>query len=172
MLKLDIGGGARPRPGFTNVDILECADVRLDLEEVGRGRAVFPYDDDTVDEVYSSHCFEHVDPYNGVITEIARICKLDARVEIRVPHWNHPMARCAGHKHCLSEEQVGHWRIFKDSWWPKGTKWFSEPKISYVPTQAYHEAARLFPFLSPEQVYRYVPGTCHEIQFVFRVESK
>jgi predicted SAM-dependent methyltransferase len=94
-MKLELGGGDFNRGGdWTNMDLNPVADIVHDLES-------FPYPqaDESVDELYSSHCLEHlVDPI-GVMNEISRICKVGARVEIRVPHPNSNHAMCAGHKH-------------------------------------------------------------------------
>ena len=61
MLKIDIGGGTTPRPGFVNIDPIHgvtpfqfriqdwLADCHYDI--VGLN---------SVDEAYSSHCFEHI----------------------------------------------------------------------------------------------------------------
>lgn len=171
MIRLDIGGGTKPREGFMNVDLLDCADYRIDLDKVD-SRHPLPFEDDDVEEVYSSHCFEHLHHHQGLLHEIVRVCRLGARVEIRVPHPFSQMAMCAGHVQVLSEDGVTHWREFPDAWWPGCERWLSAPQISYEPTKWFDEARDLFPALSREQILRFIPGTCHETRFVFTVEKR
>jgi predicted SAM-dependent methyltransferase len=53
MLKLDVGSGPEPREGYTTVDKYAPADVSADMGDL-------PYEDGTVDEIWSSHALEHV----------------------------------------------------------------------------------------------------------------
>lgn len=169
-VKVELGGGRFPRgDGFINLDLIDQADIRIDLERVGRGEIPLPFTDDSVGEVYSSHCFEHVYPYRGVLREIARICRPGARVELRVPHWGSSMALCTGHKHTICEQQVAHWSEFPDVWWGESLKHLALLETHYVPSRHFAEAQTLFRRFSPEQIYRFVPNTCHEIRFLFEV---
>ena len=71
-MKLEIGGGNTPRgEGFVNLDCLPCADIAIDLE-----KDPLPFADDSVDEVYSAHCLEHVNNAVGVLAEVLRVCKV------------------------------------------------------------------------------------------------
>ena len=57
-LKLDLGSGPRPAPGFKGVDIVEgVTDFCIDLCAPYR----WPWMDGTVDELRSSHFIEHID---------------------------------------------------------------------------------------------------------------
>lgn len=168
-VKVELGGGTKPREGFTNVDRLDCADVVLDLADPGLR---LPWEDDEVDEVYSSHCLEHLPAYGHVLLEVARICRVGARVEIRVPHPHSQMAMCGGHCHVLGEDAVAQWREFPECWWPTGSKWLSAPAVSLGPTKWFAEAKRLHPGWTDDQVMRFVPSACHDTTFVFFVEVK
>jgi predicted SAM-dependent methyltransferase len=53
-LRLNLGSGFRPRPGWVNVDLSDAADLPLDLRER------LPFDDDTVECIYTEHFFEHL----------------------------------------------------------------------------------------------------------------
>jgi predicted SAM-dependent methyltransferase len=53
-LRLNLGSGFRPRTGWVNVDLSDRADLSLDLRER------LPFDDGTVDAVYTEHFFEHL----------------------------------------------------------------------------------------------------------------
>ena len=89
MIKLDIGGGAIPKQGFFNVDCIDHPAVHY---KVDLNSERFPFEDNSVDEIYSNHCFEHLTPgYGGFIhciEELWRICKPEAPWYIRVPYFN------------------------------------------------------------------------------------
>lgn len=174
-LKVELGGGVNPRPGFVNCDLLQIpgVDHALDFERLGVSGVRLPFDDDSVDEVYSSHCLEHVANVPGVMREIARVCKAGAHVEIRVPHHLGLMAMCAGHKHCIPDLQMQNICIdFVAEWWvncKKRLRWDRE-RTEYVRwAERYDRAVKLFPHLSERDVIDFVPGCCHEVRFHFTV---
>lgn len=84
-LKLNLGSGRNPLPGFLNVDKFGAPDLRCDLE-----RFPWPWPDNSVEEIVLNHVLEHLgestEIYLGVIKEIYRVCKPDAVVRIAVPH--------------------------------------------------------------------------------------
>ena len=53
-LRLNLGSGFRPRAGWINVDLSQGSDLALDLREK------LPFDNSTVDAIYSEHFFEHL----------------------------------------------------------------------------------------------------------------
>jgi predicted SAM-dependent methyltransferase len=55
-LRLNLGSGETPIPGFVNVDALESAPGVDVVADIGRR---LPYDDDAVDLIYASHLLEH-----------------------------------------------------------------------------------------------------------------
>jgi len=161
---LDIGGGVTPKEGYTNIDILPCADIVLDVTKED-----LPFADNTVSKVHSSHAFEHFS-YGKILKEICRVCKTGSEVVIRVPHWNSDMAFCAGHVHSVSETQVKHWSEDFVSYWFDGSKRLKLIGTSYVPNgKVYDEAKECFPNLSPLQIKKFIPNTCTEIKFLFEV---
>ena len=89
-LRLNLGCGARKREGYLNVDkMAECApDVVLDIEQVP-----WPWPGDSVEDVLLVHVLEHIgrdaDAYLGVMKELYRVCRHDARIHIIVPHPRH-----------------------------------------------------------------------------------
>jgi len=168
MIRLDIGGGTNPKSRFVNVDKIPSADIHVDFESLGNGSRI-PFPDDTVDEVYSSHCLEHVREYRGLLREIVRVCKCGARVELRVPHWASSMAMIAGHEHAMSEKQVSHWTEFPDVWWGDSRKRLGLTDTVLIPSEQFVEARPLFPHLTDDQVMRFIQDTCHEIRFGFTV---
>ena len=83
-MKLDIGCGGQKKEGFIGLDILklEGVDIVHDL-------TLFPYpfDDDSVDEIYMDNCLEHLPNPMKVIEEIYRISKNNTKVTIAVPYF-------------------------------------------------------------------------------------
>jgi SAM-dependent methyltransferase len=164
-MKIEIGGGTTPRgDGFINLDCLQCADIHINLET-----DPLPFDDDSVDEVYSAHCLEHVNNAVGVLVEVLRVCKLGAFVELRFPHWLHPMASCSGHVHVLSDRQVEIWCKQSGMFWPGLKRFELVSPIHYQIDIAYHELRPAFPTLTDQQVAKYIPGCCHEIRCKLQV---
>ena len=94
MLKLDIGSGfAHGEDGWVGVDPFSSeADVRAFMWDL-------PYEDNTVDEIFSSHSLEHIGKAQVPVTlrEWFRVLKPGGKVTVRVPdlewcvnHWlNH-----------------------------------------------------------------------------------
>lgn len=58
-LKLDLGCGLNPRPGFEGVDNLAPAQHKVDLLKFP-----WPWDDDSAEELNCSHFIEHIDARN------------------------------------------------------------------------------------------------------------
>lgn len=79
MRRLEIGPGNAPLPGFEGLDIVPRAGVH----HLGDARKP-PFGDATFDEVYSSHCIEHVDWWlvEATIGEWARILKPGGLLEV------------------------------------------------------------------------------------------
>lgn len=161
-LHVEIGGGEYPRGG----DWIDCdRNTGVDLE-IDR----LPFDDDSVAAVYSSHCFEHIRNLHHLLHEIARVCKVGANVEIRVPHWLSPMALCHDHKQVIPPEQVEHWcETALDYWWKGSKKRFRHVKTEQVPSGDFAEARRLHPHMTDEQVMTWVPGAGHEVRYTMEV---
>jgi len=163
-MRIELGGGGKPRDGFLNCDLCDGADHKVDLEKP------LPFDDDSVDELYTAHCLEHVRDIFGIIREIARVCKVGAKVTITVPHFGQEMASCPSHVHVISEQMIQHFDDFPASYWT-GKKRLSLVGKTYSPTQHFHEAKRLFGHLKDEQIYRFIQNTCHEVCFTFEVRK-
>ncbi len=82
---LDVGCGNKKRPGAIGIDSNRNtqADVIHDLN-------VFPYpfEDNTFDEIYVTHCIEHLDDVLRVMEELHRIGKPGARVTVDAPYFS------------------------------------------------------------------------------------
>ena len=85
LLRLDLGGGKNPRLGFTNVDCIafDGVDVVADLKQP------WPWEDDSVDEIHTSHFIEHFSGLERVhiMNEAYRVMKVGAKMTIICPHW-------------------------------------------------------------------------------------
>lgn len=100
-LKIDLGCGAIKREGFIGLDSVMSPGVDhvLDLT-----RDRYPFEDNTVDHVFSSHFFEHIPSPDHAIHEIARICRDGAKIEIWTPYAFSNDAFIYGHVAFLTEE--------------------------------------------------------------------
>lgn len=81
-MKLNLGCGDKKREGFTNVDICGDPDVRCDLSKFP-----WPFENQSVDEVFSEHFLEHVQDFEKIIYEIHRILKPGGVMHFKVPHF-------------------------------------------------------------------------------------
>ena len=81
-IRLDIGSGDKPHEGFTGVDLYSTAKgiVQAPMDKL-------PFEDEMVDEIFSSHALEHIGKYEVIPTlkEWRRVLKFDARLTIEVP---------------------------------------------------------------------------------------
>jgi hypothetical protein len=90
-LKLDLGAGNRPTPGFKGVDIAGDPDYLVDLFQ-----PPWPFKDRSVREVVANHFIEHIPHYRpeweGVdgfwvfFNELYRVCAKNAKVTLTCPY--------------------------------------------------------------------------------------
>jgi len=80
---IDLGCGARKRPGHIGVDIAKLPGVDLEVD-IDKG---LPFEDNSIDGLYSNFLFEHVRDIVFLFKEIYRVCRNSAVVEFRVPHY-------------------------------------------------------------------------------------
>jgi predicted SAM-dependent methyltransferase len=78
-MKLNLGASDQAIPGFLSVDICPPADIVADLSKP------WPWPDSSVDEVLSSHLFEHLPSRVHTMNELHRVLKPGARARIIVP---------------------------------------------------------------------------------------
>jgi len=82
-VKLNLGCGNDIKEGYINIDKYNntgLVDIKADLGSL-------PFEDESVDEIYTSHVFEHIgllDIYS-VITEWRRVLRNDGRLVMRLP---------------------------------------------------------------------------------------
>lgn len=87
-LELDVGCGSnKRRPDLVGVDSRSCPGVDV-VCDVNQG---LPFDNGTVDTIYSSHFLEHVDDLEHTLGEFLRVLKPEGRLHIIVPHFSNPL---------------------------------------------------------------------------------
>lgn len=82
-IKLNIGSGEYPKKDYINIDkYYEGSDIKADASKL-------PYDDNTVDEIFSSHVLEHFNKYEikDVLTEWYRVLKNEGKLDLEVPNF-------------------------------------------------------------------------------------
>lgn len=104
-MKLELGCGNNKREGFFGIDVQPGpqVDLLLNIEE-----SKLPFDDDSIDYVYSSHTFEHLTHYPFVLQEIFRVCKHNAVVEIWTPYGKSNDGLLFGHYTFMTETHFKH----------------------------------------------------------------
>lgn len=171
-MKLEIGGGSingkYRGEEWTNLDLLAGADIIHDLNN-----GYLPFADDSVDEVYSAHCLEHVKDPHKIVGEMLRISKVGSVIELRFPHWLHPMAMCPGHLHVISDRQIHIWCSNSQYFdWPKNKAIQLIGRIEYIPDVAFESFKSAFLGLHPDFILMNMPGCCHEIRVKMIVISR
>ncbi len=166
-LRIELGGGLSPcGDGFVNVDKrdLPGVDHICDFE-----RDDLPFADDSAAAVYSSHSFEHFE-YGRVLREIVRVCRLGAVVTIRVPCWLSENAATPGHIHTVGPEEAERFGGRENEhYWHGSRKRLQLTQTRHIAGRHFPEAKALFPHLSDEQLLRFIPNACSEIEYLFQV---
>lgn len=90
-MKLNLGCGQNALPGYINVDKFKIPGITsqvVDLEEFP-----WPWSDNSADEVRFQHVLEHLGGtpkvFFGIMQNLYRVCRPDAKVHITVPHPRH-----------------------------------------------------------------------------------
>lgn len=84
-MKLNLGSGGTPLDNYINVDVnpkVPRVDVVHDLNKYP-----WPFEGDSVDEVFMDNCLEHLLEHNRAMKEIYRILKKGGMAKIIVPHF-------------------------------------------------------------------------------------
>jgi len=103
--RVELGCGSKKRDGFFGIDIAPSPVVDLvqDFE-----KTPLPFADNSIDYVYSSHAFEHIDSPQGVLRELVRVCKPGATIEIWTPYGKSDDGMLFGHHIFYSEASFKH----------------------------------------------------------------
>jgi SAM-dependent methyltransferase len=90
-MKLDIGCGQNKMPGFEGVDCIDFPGVDhvLDVR-----KTPWPWEDNSVDEVHSSHFLEHLSGPErvGFFNELYRVLKVGGQARFITPSWSNERA--------------------------------------------------------------------------------
>ena len=102
-MKLNIGCKNDLRKDYINIDFKDFGQELI--RDVTRG---LPFSDETVDEIYTSHFFEHLEnkDVSFVLDECVRVLKKGGRLIIIVPHSDTPFAFYFGHFSYWNEANV------------------------------------------------------------------
>jgi SAM-dependent methyltransferase len=79
--QLNIGAAKTRIPGFVNLDVVPVADISLDFSQ-----ARLPFDDDSVDLVFSYHTLEHIPNYLFALSEIHRVLRHEGVLLLGLPY--------------------------------------------------------------------------------------
>ena len=98
----------RSGDGYIGLDYvaMDQVDHVLDLT-----KEPYPFEDRSVDAVFSAHFLEHIEEPNHVFSEIGRICKDGAKIEFWTPYAFTNEAFLYGHLHFLTEETWMHFCV-------------------------------------------------------------
>jgi SAM-dependent methyltransferase len=105
-IKIDLGCGGSKREGFIGLDYVAAPGVDHVLDLTNDR---YPFDDDSVDHVFSSHFLEHIAAPNHVFMEIGRICRDGGTIEFWTPYAFSNGGLMYGHVTFLTE---GQWMYF------------------------------------------------------------
>ena len=106
-IKVELGSGRYPKDGYITVDLYKEVnpDYVLDLE-----KDKLPFNNNSVDELFSSQVFEHLKSHDNVMKESHRVLKKDGKLIIEVPYWSSEGAfRDPTHVRFFSEKSFGYW---------------------------------------------------------------
>ena len=86
-MKLHIGCGYEHMEGYVNTDIIQlpAVDKIFNLDTFP-----YPFEDNSIDEIYSAHVLEHVSDLGKTMEEFTRICKPWAEIKVIVPYFSNP----------------------------------------------------------------------------------
>ena len=99
--KLDIACGHNKQPGFYGIDLRKLPEVD---QEVNLEAFPWPFDDESVDEIFCSHYVEHTTDLIKFMDEVYRILKTGAKATIVAPYYSSVRAwQDPTHKRAISE---------------------------------------------------------------------
>ena len=103
VLKLNIGCGKEKKDGYIGIDIQDFGqEILRDIDNT-----YLPFQDNSVDEIFCKHTFEHLSNSKFVLEEFARVLRTGGRAFIIVPHKDNDGAYVFNHKKYFSKESFG-----------------------------------------------------------------
>lgn len=88
-IKLELGCGARKTPGYIGIDIRKYDDVDIDGDAF---EILTQLPDKCCSEILAFHFFCHIDEWEKLLSEIARVLIPGGRIKIVNPHFSNPYA--------------------------------------------------------------------------------
>ena len=86
-IRIEIGCGQTRREDTIGIDRVDLPSVDI-VTDIENGMSFLP--DNSVDEIYSTSCFEHIHNFVNLMKEIIRVLKPDGKANIFVPHFSNP----------------------------------------------------------------------------------
>jgi len=129
-LRLDLGCGPSKAAGTIGVDMVASPGVDHVVDfETNR----LPFDDGSVEYIFSSHCLEHLGYPEFLFREISRVCRDGARLELWTPYAWENSAFVFGHRTFYNEDQYLHVCVWFSALWAAtlGARWILR-EIVYV----------------------------------------
>lgn len=182
-VRLNLGCGRFPKPGYVNVDwkTMPGVDVVHDLS-----RLPFPFQDESFEQIDADHVLEHLPDVFGVMAEIHRILRPGGHLELAVPHFSrgfaHPEHRRgfdATFPYYFDPKFPGGYSGFTFRCESVRMRWFAQPylKRSVLPGPLFQigracgfavdAVANLSPLVC-SRLWCYYVGGFEEIRFSFR----
>lgn len=86
-MKVELGCGPNKKDGFIGIDLINLPGVDI-VHNIEDGLSCL--DDNSVDEMISSHLLEHINNLENLMNEIHRVLKPNGIKTIIVPHFSNP----------------------------------------------------------------------------------
>lgn len=81
-VQIELGCGDKKREGFIGIDVVDLGqEYVLDFE-----KNKLPFEDSSVDYIYTNHVIEHISNPQLVMNEAWRVLKPEGKFEIKVPY--------------------------------------------------------------------------------------
>ena len=84
-MKLNLGSGDRPLPGFVSVDFVLPCDLRVDLNL----NAPWPWATSSIEEIVANDILEHLEDRVHTMNEAHRVLRPGGRILVKVPSASH-----------------------------------------------------------------------------------
>ena len=133
-VKLDIACGQNRQDGFHGVDIVPGLYDDVDYTVHDLSEFPWPFEDDSVEEVFVSHYVEHTPDLIAFVNELYRILEPDGRVKVVHPY-------CRSNR---AFQDPTHTRFIPEETWHYFTKsWREDQKLDHYPITADFEVVNI-----------------------------
>lgn len=173
-VRLDLGCGLRKKEGYIGIDITQLPGVDI-VYNIENG---LPFEDNSVDGIYSNFLFEHLPNTIFLFKELYRVCKNGSIIEFLVPYYqSNTQYKDPTHKSIILPETL---RYFSDDKW-YGSDYNIDVNFkvieliyNYLPPFDKWSRRRFFflrPILYPLRSFakRYLWNVVHSIKFSIEV---